>query len=141
MVVWRDVHGLFACDTSHDDEHPALTVFVGGPLALQWRALGDEGMRTELRSRLVAALGLEAGDFIAVTLRDWTGDRWSGGGYSDLIMDIDARDAEAVLLEGVGPIQFASSELSPSFPGYVEGAIVAGRIAARQTIEALGITR
>ena len=63
MVVWRDVHGLFACDTSHDDEHPALTVFVGGPLALQWRALGDQGMRAELNSRLVAALGPEAARF------------------------------------------------------------------------------
>ena len=30
-VIWRDPHGLYACDTSHDDQHPALVVFVGGP--------------------------------------------------------------------------------------------------------------
>jgi monoamine oxidase len=34
-------------------------------------------------------------------------------------------------------MHFASSELSPSFPGYVEGAIVAGRIAARKIIAEL----
>ena len=31
---------------------------------------------------------------------------------------------------------FASSELSPSFPGYVEGAIVAGRVAAAKRSQA-----
>ena len=41
--MWRDLHGLFACDTSDDDEHPALVVFIGGPLARRWRALGDAG--------------------------------------------------------------------------------------------------
>jgi len=137
MVMWRDVHGLFACDTTRDKDHPALVVFIGGPLALRWRSLGDDGIRAELRARLVAALGPEAGDFAAMTGRDWTDDPWSGGGYGDLVMDLDARDAETVLREGAGPVRFASSELSPSFPGYVEGAIVAGRIAARNAIQAL----
>jgi monoamine oxidase len=137
MVMWRDIHGLFACDTSRDGEHPALVVFVGGPLALQWRALGDEGMRDELKARLVAALGPEAANFTAMVLRDWTNDAWSGGAYSDLIMDLDARDAEAVLREGAGRVHFASSELSPSFPGYIEGAIIAGRIAAGEAMTAL----
>jgi monoamine oxidase len=72
-----------------------------------------------------------------MTIRDWTDDPWSGGGYGDLIMDIDARDAEAVLREGAGRVQFACSDLSPSFPGYVEGAIVAGRIAAWKAIAAI----
>ena len=90
-----------------------------------------------MTARLTAALGSEAGTSIASTLRDWTDDPWSGGGYSDLVLDIEARDAEALLREGAGPLQFASSELSPSFPGYVEGAIVAGRIAARNAAAAL----
>jgi monoamine oxidase len=139
MVAWRDVHGLFAHDNSRDDKHPTLVVYVGGPLAVQWRRLGDEGVRAEIKSRLVAALGPEAGEFISFTCRDWVGDRWSGGGYSDLIMDMSARNAEAVIIEGAGALQFASSEVSPSFPGYVEGAIVAGRIAARKAVEALAV--
>ncbi len=40
MVLWRDIHGLFVCDTSREDAHPALVVFIGGPSALRLRALG-----------------------------------------------------------------------------------------------------
>ena len=63
-------------------------------------------------------------------LLDWTHDPWSGGAYSDLIVDMAATDAEEVLREGLPRLAFACSELSPSFPGYIEGAIVAGRAAA-----------
>ena len=119
-VMWRSLHGLFVCDTS-DATHSALVVFVAGPLARRWSVLGAEAMWRELTDRLTAALGPEAGSFIVATFRDWTDDPWSGGGYSDLVLDMEARDAEALLREGAGPLQFASSELSPSFPGYVEG--------------------
>ena len=50
---------------------------------------------------------------------------------------MEARDAEDVLRAGAAPVSFASSELSPSFPGYVEGAIVAGREAAPKVIAEL----
>ena len=73
-----------------------------------------------------------------MTIRDWSGDRWSGGAYSDLVVDMQARDAEAVIRAGAPPLFFASSELSPSFPGYIEGAIVAGREAAAKLIAAHG---
>ena len=45
MVMWRDVHGLFACDASRDAVHPALVVFVGGPLAVTWGRKGEAGVR------------------------------------------------------------------------------------------------
>ena len=54
--MWRDPHGLFVCDTS-DPGHPALVVFITGPLARRWSALGTEGILRELTPRLVAALG------------------------------------------------------------------------------------
>ncbi|MFB9981643.1 flavin monoamine oxidase family protein [Mesorhizobium kowhaii] len=132
MVMWRDLPGLFACDVSKDDDHAALAVFVGGPLALRWRELADAALRAEVTERLVEALGSEAANMLDLSYRDWTDDRWSGGAYSDLIIDATATDAERTLLIGAPPVYFASSELSPSFPGYVEGAIVAGRIAARK---------
>ena len=137
MVAWRDVHGFFCCDTSRDDAHAALVVFIGGPLTREWRSLGEEAFRSKLRAKLTAALGPEAAGFTSIVIRDWTDDTWSGGAYSDLIMDMNAYDTEAVLRAGAGPVQFASSELSPSFPGYVEGAIVAGRIAARKIVESI----
>ncbi|UVK42093.1 flavin monoamine oxidase family protein [Mesorhizobium sp. AR07] len=137
MVMWRDLPGLFACDASKDDDHAALVVFVGGPLALRWRDLGDVALRAEVTARLVEALGQQAAGVLDLSYRDWTDDRWSGGAYSDLIIDVTATDAERRLLAGTPPVHFASSELSPSFPGYIEGAIVAGRIAARKIMAGL----
>ncbi|MER8369165.1 flavin monoamine oxidase family protein [Mesorhizobium sp. M1348] len=135
MVMWRDPHGLFACDASRDEDHAALVVFIGGPLAQRWRDLDDAALRAKVTSKLEEALGIEAAGIIDLSYRDWTGDRWSGGGYSDLIVDATATDAERIIRAGASPIHFASSELSPSFPGYVEGAIVAGRIAALEIIQ------
>ncbi|CDX23409.1 conserved hypothetical protein [Mesorhizobium sp. ORS 3324] len=132
MVMWRDLPGLFACDASKDAEHAALTVFVGGPRALHWRELGETALRAEVTARLVDALGPDAADMLDFNQRDWTHDRWSGGAYGDLIVDVTATDAERTILAGAPPVHFAASELSPSFPGYVEGAIVAGRGAARK---------
>ncbi|WP_232375611.1 flavin monoamine oxidase family protein [Mesorhizobium comanense] len=137
MVMWRDLPGLFACDASKDAEHAALVVFIGGPLALRWRALSEVALRAEVTARLQDALGPDAGDVIDFSSRDWIGDRWSGGAYSDLIVDVTAKDAERTILAGAPRLHFASSEVSPSFPGYVEGAIVAGRIAARKIIAAV----
>ncbi|WFP77871.1 flavin monoamine oxidase family protein [Mesorhizobium sp. WSM4906] len=137
MVMWRDQPGLFACDASKDLDHAALIVFIGGPLALRWHRLGDAALRAELTARLEQALGPEAADIVDFSSRDWTHDRWSGGAYSDLIVDVTARNAERAILAGAPPVYFSASELSPSFPGYVEGAIVAGRIAARKIQSAI----
>lgn len=134
MVMWREPPGLFACDAGMDGDHAALVVFVGGPLAQRWRASGDAALRGEVTARLQQALGPDAAEFLDFSIRDWTGDRWSGGAYSDLIVDVTARDAERTLLAGAPPVHFASSELSPSFPGYIEGAIVAGRIATGKIV-------
>ncbi|MDF3214431.1 flavin monoamine oxidase family protein [Mesorhizobium sp. M7A.F.Ca.CA.001.09.2.1] len=137
MVMWLEPPGLFACDAGKDAEHAALVVFAGGSLALRWRDLGEAELRAEVTGRLEAALGPDAGDVIDFSLRDWTGDRWSGGAYSDLIVDVTATDAERTILAGAPPVYLVSSELSPSFPGYVEGAIIAGRIAAHKIIAEL----
>ncbi|MER9295146.1 flavin monoamine oxidase family protein [Mesorhizobium sp. M0621] len=134
MVMWRDQPGLFACDASKDDDHPALVVFIGGPSAMEWRGFGQEGLRTRIAARLVAALGPEAAKWVGFAVRYWFDDEGSVGGYSDLIVDMDATDAERIIRAGAPAMHFASSELSPSFPGYVEGAVVAGRIAARNII-------
>ena len=129
-VAWREPTGLFACDASADDRRPTLVVFVGGPLALQWHRLGKSRLRDTVLARLAAALGPAAAEPSAFLATAWVPGDGAMGGYSDLVMDIDARDAEDVLRAGLPPLHFASSELSPSFPGYIEGAIVAGRAAA-----------
>jgi monoamine oxidase len=135
MIMWRDTLGLFACDVS-SAQATALVIFVGGPLAADWSARGRAFVEVEIRRRLVEALGEAAADVTGLLIRDWVGDAWSGGGYSDVITDIQAYDAEDILRAGVPPVHFASSELASSFPAYIEGAIIAGREAAARVITA-----
>ena len=135
MVMWRDTLGLFACDVS-SRQASALVMFAGGPVAVEWSAKGHAFIEAEIRRRLVAALGPQAAEVTELLIRDWVGDPWSGGGYSDVITDLQGYDAEDILRAGAPPVHFASSELSPSFPAYIEGAIVAGREAAMRVIAA-----
>ena len=136
-VLFLEPHGLYACDASHDVDHPALVVFIGGSLARQWRTLGEAGVRAAIVDHLIPALGPKAAEPVDITLRDWSDDRWSGGAYSDIVVDLAARNAEAAMREGTETVRFACSELSPSFPGYIEGALVAGRQAAAEVIARL----
>lgn len=135
-VVWSAPVGLYACDASRGDLS-GLVMFIGGTFAREWHGRPEADLKTFVRDQLVAALGGEAGDITEISIRDWTGDIWSGGAYSDNVTDPHAPDPEAPLRAGHGPIRFASSELSPRYPGYIEGAIVMGRLAAREAIEQL----
>ncbi|MBU0583641.1 MAG: FAD-dependent oxidoreductase [Alphaproteobacteria bacterium] len=137
MVFFLDPAGLYACDASHDDGHAALVVFIGGRIASEWAAGGKSGTAARIVARLSAALGPQAADALDITLRDWSDDRWSGGAYSDIVIDCAASNAEAVLRSGLADISFACSELSPSYPGYIEGALVAGREAAAEVVAQL----
>ncbi len=116
-------------------------MFVGGPLSEDWEQGSEDAIRQRAISALVDVFGEEAASPLDVTVRNWVGDRWSGGAYNDVLLDMEAHDAESVLLDGHGAVVFASSELSPSFPGYIEGAIVAGRNAAREVIGSLAGVR
>jgi monoamine oxidase len=130
-VMWQEPQGLYACDASRGD-YAGLIVFIGGPLAEEWHDRPQSELQTFILGLLVDAFGPEAGQPQEVHIRDWVADPWSGGAYSDVIVDLDAADAEDVLNQGAPPVYFASSELSPSFPGYIEGAIVAGKQVAER---------
>jgi monoamine oxidase len=135
-VVWNEPQGIYACDASHDN-YFGIVVFFGGPLASEWHKRPQKELADFVASELAKVLGEEAAHPGSVCMKDWVNDPWSGGAYSDVITDLDAQNAEAVLLEGLPRLSFACSELSPSFPGYVEGAIVAGKQAAAVLLQRL----
>jgi monoamine oxidase len=134
LVSWREPHGLYACDASRDGVW-GLVFFMGGPFARTWHGRPEAALADFIRGQLVEALGEAAGRVVELSIRDWTDDTWSGGAYSDVVVDAQAGDVETPLRRGFGPIRLAPSELSPSYPGYIEGAIAMGRIAAREAME------
>ena len=113
------------------DEHASMLVaFIGGPATAAWRALSAAARRAAVLDRLVEAYGPEAATPVSFVERDWPPDEWGGGGYWNVLLDPEHLDAVDVLLEGAPGITFACTELAPTFPGYVEGAITAGQAAA-----------
>lgn len=132
-VIWSAPHGLYACDASREGI-AGLVMFIGGPNARRWHGRPVAELDAFIRARLVEALGPEAAGIVELSIRDWTDDPWSGGAYSDTVVDLSAGDVETALRDGFGPIRYASSELSPSYPGYIEGAVAMGRLAARQAL-------
>ena len=135
--AWLEPRGLYVGDASIDDV-PMLVGFLGGPATAEWRSLGAAARRRALLDHLVEAYGAEAGHPTSFVERDWCPDEWGGGGYWNVLLDHAQHDAVEVLRGGAPGITFASTELAPSFPGYVEGAITAGRDAAERVLRSLG---
>lgn len=135
--AWLEPKGLYVADGTIDDV-PMLVGFLGGPASGSWRSLGAAARRRRLLDHLVEAYGPEAARPTSFLERDWCPDEWGGGGYWNVLVDSTHRDAVDVLRAGTSGITFASTELAPSFPGYVEGAITAGQQAAERVLRALG---
>ncbi|CAN5579251.1 flavin monoamine oxidase family protein [soil metagenome] len=135
-AVWLQPEGLYVGDASLNAGSSMLVAFLGGPATVQWRAMPKQTRRRALLDRLVEAYGTQASDPISFVERDWDADSWGGGGYWNVLVDATAHHAVGTLQRGAPGITFASTELSNRFPGYVEGAIMAGRAAAT-TVAAL----
>ena len=135
-VRFTEPSGLYVADASVADAH-ALVVFVGGPLALAWRALGDGARLATVLERVAGAFGADACAPIDVHVRDWPPDEWGGGGYCQFVPGLGEPNQIQTLLGGAPGITFAATELSDRFPGYIEGALRAGRLAADRAVARL----
>jgi monoamine oxidase len=126
--------GLYCAEAGPTEDRPTIVGFVGGRGAYQLHDLTADERRALVMERLVEGYGPEAATPASFLERDWRQDRWGAGGYCNEI--VDARqapphvDAIGRLRAGVTGISFTSTELSDAFPGYIEGALRAGRAAA-----------
>jgi monoamine oxidase len=134
-VAFVDPAGLYIGDASRRDD-PTLVAFLGGPMSQAWHSIDDRERRARLMTHLVAAYGPVATHPVEVIERHWPPDPWGGGGYWNVLTDMST-NAIDVLRRGAPGITFCSTELAPSFPGYVEGAITAGRAGAAAALATL----
>jgi monoamine oxidase len=128
-IRFTEPRGLYVADASVGDAH-ALVVFVGGPLAAEWRSGGADATFAAAIDHVVAVFGEAARAPIDRQMRDWPPDEWGGGGYCQFVAGLGAPTQIDVLLHGAPGITFAATELADVFPGYIEGAIRSGRRAA-----------
>jgi len=126
--------GLYCAEAGPAEDRPTIVGFVGGRGAYQLHDLSADERRALVLDRLVEGYGPEAATPVSFLERDWRQDRWGAGGYCNEI--VDARqapphvDAIGLLRAGVPGVSFTSTELAEAFPGYIEGALRAGRAAA-----------
>ena len=139
---------MYFADASLLDS-PTLVGFVGGTTAAEWARHTEAQRRDAILHHAAAAFGDDALRPLTFLERLWGPDEWGGGGYSNVLTTHAphaARLASATERVAKGESGFTLpvggsdeiTELSASFPGYVEGAIHAGRAAARQVVQRLG---
>lgn len=124
--------GLYFADASVPDV-ATLIGFVGGTTAVEWTRHSAAQRHDAIVHHAAVVFGEEALRPLSVIERLWVPDEWGGGGYSN-VLTTHAPNAADALATGLPLVTFASTELATRFPGYVEGAIVAGRAAAAQVL-------
>lgn len=139
MLRFADPTGLCVIDGSRDDGADRLIVFLGGPEARRSARLSDRERRDMVLTWLSRALGPEAGHPLSFVETLWVDDPWCGGGYAAKIRCGGSVDAAETLRSRLGPIGFACSEISDHFPGFVEGAIASGEMAAERVSRFLNL--
>jgi len=127
--------GLYFADASLADT-ATLVGFVGGTTAVEWTRHSPTERRDAIVHHASAAFGQLALRPTSVLERVWTPDEWGAGGYSNVQTAHSPRATDALAV-GLPLVTFASTELATRFPGYVEGAIVAGQAAAAQVLRRL----
>lgn len=113
----------------------ALCAFVVGREAERWRERSPAERRAAVIATFAAQFGDEANEPIDQLEVDWGADPWSGGCVAATPPGVLARGAAWGARQG--RIHIAGTESSSIWPGYMEGAIVAGERAAQGVLAAL----
>jgi monoamine oxidase len=138
-IVCLEPVGTTLMDTTKPGEESArLTLFTGGQRARDLALAGRAERRAYAIEMLVGIFGGdEAGQPLDFADAVWVQHPWCGGGYNAHVRFGGLPDAAERLRQVEGELQFACSEIAERFPGYMEGALGAGKSAAARLIRAL----
>jgi L-amino acid dehydrogenase len=115
-----------------------LASFVAGERALKLATLPAAQRRQRILADLVRYWGPEAGAPLELIEQPWNAEPWSGGAFTSFLTP-GTWTSHACLAAGAhggpgpashGRVLWAGTEVSPRWPGYFEGAIEAGELAA-----------
>lgn len=132
---------LELCADSSDPESEVgvLATFVAGDRYHAWRALSSSERRDAVLTDLAGFFGQEALSPASYTEVDWPADSWTGGAYAAFMPPGVWTSFGEALTAPVGPIYWAGTEMADRWPGFFDGAIRTGEIAAERISLRLGI--
>lgn len=131
-VVFSEFRGLSVSDSSKKGEAPRLTAFIGGELAKKWAKKSEDERQAFILKRLKSVFGAEAEHYSDFRESIWVDHPYCGGGYSAQIHTDGHANAAAYLRTPYQNCVFASTELAEAFPGFMEGAVRSGQLAAER---------
>jgi monoamine oxidase len=136
---------LTADSSPPEGDSGVLASFVAGERALTLAALPAAQRRELILADLVRYWGPEAGTPLELIEQPWNAEPWSGGAFTSFLTP-GTWTSHARLAAGAhggpgptshGRVLWAGTEVSPRWPGYFEGAIEAGELAATEAASLL----
>jgi monoamine oxidase len=113
-----------------------LLGFLDGRAARLWGQRTLDERRTELIAVLTRLFGARAATPEEYIERNWAAERWSRGCYGGAFGPSGWTDFGPSLRAPIGRIHWAGTETATAWNGYMDGAISAGRRAAREAATA-----
>ncbi len=136
-LLLLDRPGVAVYDTSAPGGPGHLCLLVGGPEARGLDDVEPAVRRQRLLERLAAHVGPEALNPASWHEKAWHLDEHAGGGYVALPNAGTGLRPWPMSSAPVGRVHWAGSESALDHPGYLDGAIEAGRRAAAEVLAAL----
>ncbi len=134
-LPWLDL----IADSSPPSGSPAvLAGFVAGPRAIRLGQLASTQRRTAVLADLEACWGPEAANPLDLIEQDWNQDSWSTGAFTTFLSPGAWTGFGKAWRQNHGQVLWAGTEMATHWPGYAEGAILAGEVAADQALALVG---
>lgn len=127
-------------ETKPDGSSPAIIGFTGARGWFEMRNRSDLEVGKLVAESYAQATHLEEfKNFIKVERFDWTGEQYSGGCYTSTHSMNTLFKFGPHLREPFGRIYYAGTETAIKWSGYMDGALSAGKRAAREVLHVKGI--
>ncbi|WP_423188426.1 flavin monoamine oxidase family protein [Alkalibacterium sp. f15] len=134
-VIYAANEGVNVMDSSKAEGENRLTLFIGGDKAKELASVPIEVKEFFAKERLIEVFGDEAEMYKDYEISEWQGSPYCGGGYGAMVHYKGEPKAREHLKEPFNNLVFASTELGPQFPQFMEGAIRSGQYAAKRLVE------
>ncbi|MFO8069005.1 MAG: FAD-dependent oxidoreductase [Alkalibacterium sp.] len=134
-VIYAANEGVNLIDSSITGGENRLTLFIGGDKAKEFFNVPSGVKEFFAKERLIEVFGEEAEMYKDYEISEWSGSRYCGGGYGAMVHYKGEPKANEYLKEPFNNVVFASTELGPQFPQFMEGAIRSGQYAAKRLVE------
>ena len=134
-LPWLDL----VADSSPPSGSPAILAgFVAGPRAIRLGQLAQAQRRAAVLADLEACWGPEAARPLDLIEQDWTQETWSTGAFTTYQSPGAWTGFGPAWRQCHGRVLWAGTEMATRWPGYGEGAILAGEEAAQQALALVG---